>query len=253
MHFKWYIDIILAIVAFIAAIVDTLAGGGGLITLPALLLSGVNPLFALGTVKFQASVAEFSATMYFLIKSKINYTVLSWLFVYTVVCSSIGVISLKCVPIMILEKIVPFLLLFVLIYYISMLRRKNIRFNSALTVNHKKFLILGSIIGFYNGFFGPGTGSIWAIALMKAFKIDLQKATMYAKPLNFMGNLAALIVFLLNHDVIIQLAICMSIASFFGARVGGKIVIYKDIRILKITFLMMMIISVLATFIKYYL
>lgn len=252
MLLKWYIDAVLAVVAFIAAVIDTMAGGGGLITVPALLITGINPIFALGTVKFQASVAELSATVYFLLKAKIDYNVLFWLAVYTIISSVIGVICLRFVPIKALEKIVPFLLLAILIYYVFRLRYKHLKLNSVLLIDHKKYLLLGSCIGFYNGFFGPGTGSIWAVALMKVFKLDIQKATMYAKPLNFVGNFAALMVFLFNRDVILQLAIPMSIASFIGARVGGGIVMCKNIRLLKIGVLCMMTISVLATFIKYY-
>lgn len=245
-------EIALSATAFIAAIIDTLAGGGGLITVPALLITGVNPTFALGTVKFQAAVGELSATLYFLLKSKIDYKVLIWLAIYTAICSVIGVTCLRFLPINVLEKIVPFLLLAILIYFVFRTSYKHLNLNSILTVDHKKFLLLGTCIGFYNGFFGPGTGSIWAIALMKMFKLDIQKATMYAKPLNFAGNFTALLVFLFNRDVIFSLAIPMSIASFIGASVGGRIVMYKNAKILKIVFLCMMTISVLVTFIKYY-
>lgn len=252
MHLKWYIDLILMLVGFIAAAVDTIAGGGGLITVPALLLCGISPVLTLGTIKLQASVAELSATFYFLRNAKINYKVLIPLAIYTIVFVALGVVCLKFIPVHALEKIVPFLLLFILIYYIYTQRRKNIHFSDTIKPNQKKFFLLGSIIGFYNGFFGPGTGSIWAVALMKAFKLDIKKATMYAKPLNFIGNFTAIFIFLYNRDVIFSIAILMSIGSFLGARVGGKIVINKDVRVLKIIFIIVMIASVISTFVKFY-
>lgn len=253
MHIKWYVDIILMFVAFIAATVDTIAGGGGLITVPALLVCGINPVLTLGTIKLQASVAELSATFYFLRKAKMDYRVLFFLAIYTIIFAALGVVCLKFIPTNALEKAVPFLLLFILIYYISTLRRKNIHFNDVIDPDQKKFLFLGSVIGFYNGFFGPGTGSIWAVALMKSFKLDIRKATMYAKPLNFIGNFSALFVFLYNRDIIFLLAVLMSGGSFLGARAGGKIVMYKDVKILKVIFLVIMVISVISTFIKFYL
>lgn len=252
MHLHWYTEALLSIIAFIAAIVDTVAGGGGLITAPALLIAGINPIFALGTIKLQASVAEFSSSYYFFKKAKIDYKVLLSLALYTMIFASCGVIALKFMPIKVLEKLIPFFLLAILIYYVSTLRRKNIYKNEVIEADQKKFLLLSSMIGFYNGFFGPGTGSIWAVLLMKTFKLNLQKATIYAKPLNFVGNLAALGIFLYNRDVMLQLALLMSIAAFIGARVGGMVVLYQNIRVLKITFLVIMLFSVTATFLKFY-
>lgn len=111
---------------------------------------------------------------------------------------------------------------------------------------------MGTLIGFYNGAFGPGTGSIWAVALMKAFKLDIQKATMYAKPLNFAGNLTALGIFIFDGKVDFLVAILMGLGSFLGGKFGAKLVIYKDIRWLKLMFLTLMVVSTAATFIKYY-
>jgi len=252
MHLKWYVDIILMVTAFFAAAIDTLAGGGGLITVPALLISGLTPLFSIGTVKFQGAISELSATLYFMQKAKVNYRKLFWLFVYTIISSLLGVICLGYLPILILEKLIPFLLLAVFIYYLFVIRVKHSGLENNLKPSQKKFLLIGIPIGFYNGFFGPGTGSIWAVALMKVFKIDIQKATIYAKPLNFVGNVMALGVFMLNRDVSYTTAILMSMGSFLGGRFGAKFVMYKNVRILKITFLIIMSCSVVATFIKYY-
>ena len=252
MQLKWYVDIILMFVAFFAAAIDTLAGGGGLITVPSLLISGFSPLFSIGTVKFQGAISELSATIYFMQKAKVNYRKLFGLFVYTIISSALGVFCLRYIPIEFLEKLIPFLLLAVFIYYVFVIRFRHSGLESDLKPSQKKFLLIGVPIGFYNGFFGPGTGSIWAVALMKVFKIDIQKATIYAKPLNFVGNAMALGIFMLNRDVNYTTAILMSLGSFFGGRCGARFVMYKDVRILKIIFLVIMSCSVIDTFIKYY-
>lgn len=252
MHLAWWIDLILMVVAFVAAAIDTIAGGGGLITVPTLLLCGLPPVLTLGTIKLQAVIAEFSATLFFLRKTKIDYTVIFALLSYTALFAALGVVSLKLVPVHFLEKIIPFFLLIVLIYYIVIIRRKYHHYNEIIIPNQRKFLYLGSSIGFYNGFFGPGTGSIWAVALMRVFKLNIQRATMYAKPLNCAGNFAALIIFMYNRDVIYSLALFMCIGAFGGARFGAKIVVHKDLSVLKLIFLAVMSISVISTFIKFY-
>lgn len=122
--FHWYIDILLIFVAFIAAIIDTLAGGGGLITAPALLISGLNPLFSFGTMKFQGAISELSATLHFVQNTQINYKKIWTLFFYVVISSAIGTICLQLIPVTKLEKIIPFLLLGVLVYYLIIGRRR---------------------------------------------------------------------------------------------------------------------------------
>ncbi len=246
------IYILLTITAFIASTIDTLAGGGGLIILPTLLFCGMNPIQALGTNKLQSSIGELSATLHFMKKTRINYKVITMGFVYTILGSICGTVLLQVTPIKHLNKAIPFFLLGLLIYFILSLNRKNLFHNQTLNPDHKKFLLLGSSIGFYNGFFGPGTGSIWALMLMKWFKLDLQKATMYAKPLNLAGNLTALSIFIVGGKVDFLDAIIMGIGSFAGGKCGAHLVIYKDVKWLKIIFLILMTASTAGTFIKYY-
>lgn len=244
--------IFLFLVALAAGFMDTLSGGGGLITVPAMLFTGMNPIASLGTNKLQSAIGEFSATLHFIRKTKINYLVLVTAFIYTIIGAFIGTVLLQIMPINKLEKAIPFFLLAVFIYFVLSINRKNEFYNQTLKPNNKKFLLLGSSIGFYNGFFGPGTGSIWALALMRAFKLDLQKATMYAKPLNFCGNLAALLVFIFYSKINYLTAVIMGIGSFTGGKLGAHFVIYKDVKLLKFIFLILMALCTISTFIKYY-
>lgn len=247
----FFIYFILAFIALCAGFIDTLAGGGGLITVPAILMTGMNPIAALGTNKLQSAIGELSASLYFIRKSKQSYRGLLFAMIYTIIGATIGTILLQITPITKLEKIIPYLLLFVLIYYIFNLKKKDIDYNLELKIDNKKFFALGNLIGFYNGFFGPGTGSIWTIALIKFFKVNLQKATIYAKPLNLAGNLTALSIFIVGGKVDFIAAITMGIGSYLGGKLGARFIIYKDIKWLKLSFLILMIISTSVTFIKY--
>ena len=251
-HLTLSTDFILALVAFIAGTIDTLAGGGGLITVPAILLTGMNPIMALGTSKLQGAICEFSACLHFLKKKQVNYKLLISAFVFTILGSALGTLVLQFIPIARLETLIPWLLLAVLLYYIWSQYYHVIFTNDVLQPDDKKFFLLGSSIGFYNGFFGPGTGSIWAIALMRSFRLNLQKATMYAKPLNMAGNLSALSIFIVGGHVNFTAALMMGVGSFLGGKLGANLVIYKEVSWLKRIFLSMMLISTAVTFYQYY-
>jgi uncharacterized membrane protein YfcA len=244
---------LLILTSFIAGVIDTLAGGGGLITVPALLLSGVNPLLALGTDKLQSAIGEFSATIHFLKHGRVNYRRLSYGIVCTMIGAIIGTISLQYMPIHKLEKLIPILLLSMLIYYL--VSNRKIHYETHETINrssHKFFLLFGISIGFYNGFFGPGTGTLWAISLMRFLHLSIKKATMYTKPLNLVANIAAIVIFLFHRQIDFKLALLMGFGSFIGGKYGAKLVIHKNSRWLKTIFVLLMAGSTAGTFIKYY-
>jgi len=245
---------ILGIAAFVAGTIDTLAGGGGLIAVPALLMTGMNPVMALGTNKLQSAIGELSASLHFIKMKKVNYAVLKTGLVFTIIGSVLGTLLLQVIPSDKLKVMIPALLLAVLIYYIAGLRRHldPASFNENLIPCNKRFFALGSVIGFYNGFFGPGTGSIWIVSLIKVFKLNLKNATMYAKPLNLAGNLSALSIFIAGGKINLLAAFLMGIGSFLGGKFGASMVIYKDIKWLKIIFLSLMIVSTVATVFKYW-
>jgi uncharacterized membrane protein YfcA len=246
-------SILLVVASFIAGTIDTLAGGGGLITVPVLLLSGVNPVLALGTDKLQSAIGEFSATLHFLRHGKVNYKVIYLGIFYTVIGAVIGTISLQYVPVHQLEKIIPILLLAVFGYYVLSSRKKhNYTIENVSGREHWFFIPVSTLIGFYNGFFGPGTGTLWTISFIQFLHLNIKKATMYTKPLNLAANMAALIVFIYNGQINFKLAILMGLGSFAGGKYGAKLVIYKDSRWLKIAFLSLMAFSTIGTFIKYY-
>ena len=254
MYHELFIALFLLCVGFVAAITDTIAGGGGLVTLPALLFSGLNPVVALGTNKFQTVVAEAGSTIYFLKKKEINLKIIVFGIFFVILGSVVGTFLLQIVPIKSLEKIIPILLTYVFVQLLFSFFRKAKEKQKAHFLDHKKypFSILGASIGFYNGFFGPGTGSLWTMILMQFFKLDIKTAIMYTKPLNLAGNLSALLVFTLLSKVAYFYAFVMSLGAYAGSKVGGHIVLYKKLSWIKLFFIIILFISTLATYFKYY-
>jgi uncharacterized membrane protein YfcA len=114
------------------------------------------------------------------------------------------------------------------------------------------FCIAGITIGFYNGFFGPGTGSIWTIVITSMLALPIYKATMMTKPLNLMGNLTALLWFILGGSVAFMLAFVMGIGSFIGGWIGAKFVHVKNSNLIKTIFITMMSIAIIVSFVKHY-
>ena len=243
--------VFLGLIAIVAGIIDTLAGGGGFITIPSLMLVGLPPAVVLGTNKLQASVGECNAAIHFICHEKIDIKSLLIGFLFTIVGSISGTIVVQYIHPEILNKFIPFLLLFVLI--ISLFSRKFVAENVG--QQHlsffKFYFIFGLLIGFYNGFLGPATGSFWVIAFVFFLGFDLKKATTYGKPLNFIGNLASLFCFIIAGLVNYKVALVMAVGQLIGTRVGVKLVVCKGVKIIRPAFIAMISVMFVILFIKY--
>ncbi len=238
---------LLALSAVIAGIVDTIAGGGGLITVPALLLSGVPPVLALGTNKLQSCLCESSASIVFYRKNNLNLQSLKVGLLFTLLGSVAGTLLLQVTKVEVLKSLVPIFLL--LVFIMNLLSKGSTKSNQEGDQSFFNRLIpLGIGIGFYNGFFGPGTGTIWAVSIRKFLKTSLKTATMMTKPLNLVGNLTALGIFFATGHINLWAGLIMGAGAIIGGIIGANLVIYKDAKWLKITFNTLMACSVTAAF-----
>lgn len=245
--FLFYHLIVIFIAGFIGGFVDAISGGGGFITSSSLLYIGFDPVYALGTGRLQSMFAESSALLRFAKEGKVSYRpLLSSLFI-TAFFSVLGTLALQYVDI---TKIVPFILLGFLAFYLS--PKKKTLDTESTSVDYGKFYFLSPFIGFYNGFFGLGTGSIWSISIMTFLHIDIKRATMFTKPLNLIGNFASFLVFLKSGMVHVPAAIFMGISGMIGASLGAKFVIYQNPKLIKILFGAFIVVITIASFVKYY-
>ncbi|CAB5499240.1 hypothetical protein THERMOT_1000 [Bathymodiolus thermophilus thioautotrophic gill symbiont] len=228
-------------VAIIAGIVDTIAGGGGLITLPMLLFFNIPPATALGTNRLQATIGELSAIMFFIRKKVLNFKFLLNGVVFTAIGAATGTMLAYSINEKTLAFALPVLLLLIAIY--SLLSHKIlIDVESRKLLSTKSFLVLsGLTIGFYNGFFGPGAGSIWILAFVVLLGSTVSQATINAKPLNFIGNLISLLIFLFLGKVSILIGVIMGLGQILGAFIGSHLVIKKGAKIIKPIFIIVVI------------
>lgn len=210
----------LFVVALCAGFLDTLAGGGGLITIPALVLSGVPPLAALGTNKLQACVGVATSSFLLFRRGKLDWLALRSLMLTAFIGSAAGTVLIQFVDPEVLGFVIPAVLGIIAVYFIvsSFLRLETGKPRLGEPA-YKNTVI--PLIGAYDGMFGPGTGSFFALAGVSLRGLELIVATATAKPLNFATNLASLIVFLLAGQVLWLVGLIMMMGQALGAWAGS--------------------------------
>ncbi len=222
---------ILTVVAFIAGFIDAIAGGGGLLTVPAMLSVGIPPIATLATNKLQSSFSSGTATWSFSRKGMIDWRTYWPQVIVILLLSGIGAWTVKSIKTDILDLIVPVLLIAVAAYVLLSPRMSDEDAHQRLTPT--VYLPVGGAIGFYDGFFGPGTGSFFATSLVSLRGLGLIRATAHTKAFNFASNVGSLMVFLAGGNAIILLGLCMAIGSASGAYTGSHTAMRFGARVIR--------------------
>lgn len=210
---------ILMLVAFIAGFIDAIAGGGGLLTVPAMLSAGVPPIAALATNKLQSSFSSGTATWSFSRRGMIDWRTYWPHVIVILILSAIGAYVVQSIKTDLLSLIVPALLIAVAAYVLLSPRMSDEDAHQRLSP--PGYLPVGGAIGFYDGFFGPGTGSFFATTLVSLRGLGLIRATAHTKAFNFASNVGGLIVFLTGGHALILLGLSMAVGSTSGAYTGS--------------------------------
>lgn len=232
--------ILLCIAGFAAAFVDSIAGGGGLISLPAFLAAGIPTHFALGTNKFSATAASCTSSIKYAASGKVNFNFLRYLLPFTFIGAALGVkAALMIDP----KYLKPLVLVLVLVVGIYSLFSKNIgqedKFNELTKMSIFLGIVLAFVIGFYDGFFGPGTGSFLIFGLISIFGFDFINAGGNARVMNFISNLTALVLFAIQGKIDYLYGVPVAIAMIFGARLGTVFALKKGSKFIKPIFITM--------------
>jgi len=222
--------IILFFAAFLASLIDSIAGGGGLLTTPAMLLVGINPLNTLATNKFQSCFGTFTSTYNYFKNGLLTDPKKKFYFFLSFVGSAIGTLLVSRISNELLETIIPILLISAAFFFI--LNR-----GTSKTSTNSKFLYVFNLIvisiGFYDGFFGPGTGSFFVLAFVIIKGISIMEATAVTKLLNFASNFAAFIIFAVQGYVIWELGLIMAVAQVGGANIGSRFAISNGEKVVR--------------------
>lgn len=223
---------VLFTVAIVAGFIDAIAGGGGLITIPALMWAGLPPTAALATNKLQACGGSFFASLYFVRKGMVSLAQMKLAIFCAFIGSALGTIAVQLIDASVLQLLLPFLILAIGGYFL---------FSKKISEEDKQQLLTPTLfsftaalgVGFYDGFFGPGTGSFFALAFVSLAGYGLAKATAHAKVLNFSTNIASLIFFALGGKVVWLLGALMLVGQALGATLGSRMVMTKGTKIIR--------------------
>jgi uncharacterized protein len=226
MHLSPVMLPLLFLTGAVAGLIDAIAGGGGLITIPVLLGMGLPPQAALGTNKLQASFGSCSAMFHFVKAGTVNLREALSGIIWTAVGAILGSYTVQQIDPGFLKRFIPFLLLMILCYTIFSPKLGAEEVHPRM----KKgvfFVCFGLLLGFYDGFLGPGTGSFWVISIMLGLGFEMRKATGYTKVFNFVSNIVSLVIFIAGGHVVFLAGLLMGVGQACGARIGAKLVINK--------------------------
>ena len=224
---------------FMASFIDSVVGGGGLISIPALMWTGLPPITVLGTNKAAAVMGAFTSFVTFVRSGKVDAWLIRRLFPLSLIGSGIGVLTVRLIPSEMLRPLVVVMLILVLVYSIL---KKDWGKESTYQGMSKRLLLLSGTVafafGFYDGFFGPGTGSFLLFAfLMVGF--DFLGAAANARALNFASNISASILFTYFGAVNFAYAIPMGLAMIVGAWCGAHMALSKGAGYVRPLFIIM--------------
>jgi uncharacterized membrane protein YfcA len=213
---------ILFTVAVCAGVVDAIAGGGGLIALPALFLAGLSPAEALATNKIQALASVTSSAYQYARSGEVDPNKIWMKVLASAVGAGLGAYSVQRIDPSLLAKIAPVILICVALFFL--LSRKLLQEPRRNLISDNVFALVAAFpIGIYDGFFGPGTGSIYAVAFVLLLGRDLRGATADTKILNAAGSAVAAVIFLPGGMIAWPPALAMAAGGILGGQIGARL------------------------------
>ncbi|MGG7048058.1 MULTISPECIES: TSUP family transporter [unclassified Campylobacter] len=237
--------------AFLGGFIDAIAGGGGLITLPAIMAMGVPPHMALAINKLQGSFGTLTAVINFSRKGMVDYKQIFLGIIFTFIGACIGTALILMLDAKILQIIIPFFMVAIFLY--TLFAPKIGEEDKKARMNVKVFYItFGLLLGFYDGFFGPGAGSFWMFAMIALIGLNMKKAVAHTKVLNFVSNIVSLGVFIIGGQVLWLVGLLMGVGQIVGAYVGSNMVIKKEVKFIRTMFLIVVGATILKLVYSYF-
>ena len=223
----------LFVIALLAGCLDTLAGGGGLIVLPALILTGLPPLQALGTNKLQGTMGTAMASLMMLRHKRVEWPAVRMLMLTAFAGAAGGSIAVQFIDTAVLGFVIPTVLVIIGVYFLFAGRLLNNPVEARMSLTWYRGLVIPAIGG-YDGMFGPGTGSFFSLAGVALQGKKLLEATAIAKTLNFATNVASLLVFVLAGQIVWTAGLVMMTGQALGAWAGSHILFRIDPQYLRV-------------------
>jgi len=222
--FSLEIILMLAAVAALAGFIDAIAGGGGLLTIPAMLLANIPPVLTLGTNKLQAASGALAASITMIKKGVVKPQRIKVAIIAAFIGSVLGTIAVQMSPPDLLEKLIPFLIAAIGIYTLFAPRLGEVE--AAPRISEGKWQKgVATLSGFYDGYIGPGRGMFFALGNVALRGRQIIEATGTAKVLNLSTNIGSLIFFILGGNVLWTVGLAMMVGQTIGAYFGSHMVV----------------------------
>jgi len=228
---------------FLAGLFDAVAGGGGIISVPAYLAAGLPPHFAVATNKFSATLGTFSATARFLKKGVVDWKTVRWAVISTMIGAWIGGRLLLLTEPGFLRYLLLFLIPVIAVFFLSRKQLGMSDHSHGHPLSRRVGLTSATafLIGAYDGFFGPGTGTFHILFFTAFLHYDFLRANGNTKVLNGASNLASLMVFILAGKILWPIALPAAAAGIAGNLVGARLAIRGGNRLVRGMFLTVLI------------
>ena len=236
-NYSYEILTFLFIIGMVAGFIDTLVGGGGLLAVPALLLSGIPPIYVLGTNKFQGSMGTGIATFLLFRKKKLNWEAIKYLMLLSFIGSVVGGVIVQFIDTEFLSLAIPIVLVVIAVYFIISPKPDERVKNSKPNKIFEKYAV--SSVGFYDGMFGPGAGSFFVMTGVMFKKLEIIQATILAKPLNFASNIAGFIVFYSFGHIAFMIGLIMMLGQLIGSFVGTHYLLKANPKVIRLLIVVM--------------
>ncbi len=217
---------------FLAGFLDSIAGGGGMISLPAYYLAGLPPALAAGTNKLSAMMGAVTATFNYARAGKIVLKVGIPAALGALICSSLGALTLTALPETTVRILVLCCIPVAAIFAFRKPKPKEALERSARATFLLSFLI-GGVIGFYDGLIGPGTGTFLILLFLQVFRMEAVDAGGTARMTNLASNVAALVSLIATGNVLFLLGIPAGLCAMLGAYFGSKLTIRKGGKLIR--------------------
>jgi uncharacterized membrane protein YfcA len=238
----------LIVLSFAAGFVDSVIGGGGLIQLPALLINFPNsPLPVLfGTTKIASLAGTSMAAFQYSRRIKFNYKLLLVIAACAGAASFAGARVVSHINVNALKPVILIILILIAVYTflkkdLGSVKTKHISFRQQLIWGS----LMGLVVGFYDGFFGPGTGSFFVLGFVMLLGFEFVEASAYSKVINCMTNIAALVVFISHGKYLLELAILMGLCNIAGNLIGSRLALKKGNSFVRVFFLIIVMLMIL--------
>lgn len=235
---------------FLAGFVDSIGGGGGLISVPAFLMAGLPPHAAIATNKLSAFGGLFLSTARFVKNKCVSFKLAIPSVIAAIAGSAIG----AHLSLLIDEKMMSYILLIILPLSAALVMNKKLFHDNGrdIAVLDCKTYVTATVaaffIGGYDGFYGPGTGTFLIIAFTAFAGLSLKSANGQAKVINLTTNITSLIVFLLNRQVLIPLGLAACLCNMLGGYIGAGLALQNGSRIVKPVILFVLLLLFLKVF-----